>query len=77
MQNSSIAFEYLYMYLISLARRQGFLSSENNVKNLDPSYNMDLGLWDCLERVKLILLQNFIRLFWMFVLILVSRKPIL
>ena len=26
----------------------------NNPKNLDPSYKMDLGLWDCLGRVKLI-----------------------
>ena len=31
-------------------------------KNLNPSYNTDLDLWDCLERVKLALSQNFIRL---------------
>ena len=24
-------------------------------QNLDPSYKMDLDLWDCLERVKLVL----------------------
>ena len=29
-------------------------SSKNNPKNLDPSYKMDLDLWDCLGRVKLI-----------------------
>ena len=28
---------------------------ENNQKNLDPSYKMDLVLWDCLGRVKLVL----------------------
>ena len=31
-------------------------------KNLDPSYKMDLDLWDCLERVKLVLQQNCIGL---------------
>ena len=36
--------------------------SKNNPKNLDPSYKMDLNLWDCLRRVKLVLYQNFIRL---------------
>ena len=30
-------------------------SFQNNPKNLDPSYKMDLDLWDCLGRVKLIL----------------------
>ena len=28
---------------------------QNSPKNLDPSYKMDLDLWDCLGRVKLIL----------------------
>ena len=28
---------------------------QNNPKNLDPSYNKDLDLWDCLGRVKLVL----------------------
>ena len=32
-----------------------FFSFQNNPKNLDPSYKMDLDLWDCLGRVKLIL----------------------
>ena len=30
-------------------------SRQNSPKNLDPSYKMDLDLWDCLERVKLVL----------------------
>ena len=30
-------------------------SFQNNPKNLDPSYQMDLDLWDCLGRVKLVL----------------------
>ena len=29
-------------------------SFQNNPKNLDPSYKMDLDLWDCLGRVKLV-----------------------
>ena len=32
-----------------------FFSFQNNPKNLDPSYKMDLNHWDCLGRVKLIL----------------------
>ena len=39
-----------------------FFSFQNNPKNLDPSYKMDLDLWDCLGRVKLILQQNCIGL---------------
>ena len=39
-----------------------FISFQNNPKNLDPSYKMDLDLWDCLGRVKLVLYQNFIEL---------------
>ena len=37
-------------------------SSQNNHKNLDLSYKMDLDLWDGLGRVKLVLKQNFIGL---------------
>ena len=32
-----------------------FFSFQNNPKNLDPSYKMDLDLWDFLRRVKLVL----------------------
>ena len=28
-------------------------SSQNNHKNLDPSYKMDLDLWDCLGRINM------------------------
>ena len=41
---------------ISLVIRWGiFFSYQNNPKNLDPSYKMDLDLWDCLGRVKFVL----------------------
>ena len=39
-----------------------FFSIQNNPKDLDLSWKMDLDLWDCLGRVKLVLLQNFIGL---------------
>ena len=39
-----------------------FFSYQNNHKDLDPSYKMDPDLLDCLGKVKIILLQNFIRL---------------
>ena len=32
-----------------------FFSFKNNPKDLDPSCKMDLDLWDCLGRVKLVL----------------------
>ena len=31
-----------------------FFSFQNNPKNLDPSYKMDLDLWDCSGRIKLV-----------------------
>ena len=33
---------------------------QNIVKNLDPSYKMDLDLWDCLGKVKFVSQQSFI-----------------
>ena len=56
-------------YPISLVIRQSF-SFQINPKNLDPSYKVDLDLWDCLGRVKLVLYQNFIGLFSLFAIIL-------
>ena len=41
-----------------------FFSFQNNPKNLDPSYQMDLDLWDCLGRVKPVLQQHCIGLVW-------------
>ena len=35
--------------------RQEFFPFQNNPKNLDPSYKMDLDLWDCLGRVQIAL----------------------
>ena len=32
-----------------------FFSFQNNIKDLDPSCKMDLDLWGCLRRVKLVL----------------------
>ena len=32
-----------------------FFSFQNNPKDLDPPCKTDLDLWDCLERVKLVL----------------------
>ena len=40
-----------------------FFSFQNKPKNLYLSYKTDLDLWDCLERVKIILYHNFIGLF--------------
>ena len=34
-------------YCISSATGQSLFPSKNNLKNLDPSYKMDLDLWDC------------------------------
>ena len=42
------------LYRISSDIRRIF-SFQNNPKDLDPSYKMDLDLWDCLGRVKLVL----------------------
>ena len=38
-----------------LSTDKGFFSLQNKPKNLDPSSKMDLGLWDCLGKVKLTL----------------------
>ena len=42
--------------------KTGLFSFQKNPKDLDPSYKMDLGLYDCFGRVKLVLQQNFIGL---------------
>ena len=43
-------------------RQEVFFSFQNNPKNLDPSYKMDIDLSDCLGRIKVILEQNFMGL---------------
>ena len=40
---------------IFLRLQDGVFAFQNNPKDLDPSYKMDLDLWDCLGRVKLVL----------------------
>ena len=41
-------------------------SFQNIPKNLDPSYKMDLDIWDCWGRVKLVLWHNFVGLIYLF-----------
>ena len=40
---------------VFLCYKTEYFSFQNNPKNLDLCYKMDLDLWDCLGRVKLIL----------------------
>ena len=54
--------------------KTGHFSSLHNHKGLDPSYKMDLDLWDCFGRVKLELQQNFCGLIYLFVVILEKGK---
>ena len=53
--NSPPYLDLWHIYHISSAIRWSFFSFQNNLKNLDPSYKMDLDLWDCLGRVKLVI----------------------
>ena len=46
---------------ISSVIRQIFFSFQNNPKDLDSSYKMDLDLWDCLGRVKIGIIAKFRR----------------
>ena len=64
-------------FRISLVIRQSFFYFQNNPKNLDPSYKMDLDLWDCLGRVKVVLQQHFIGLIKLFVFSLDRGNPVL
>ena len=64
---------YVDYHISSVIRQSLFLL--NNPKNLDLSYKMDLALWDCLGRVKLVLQQNYIGLIKLFVVILERGKP--
>ena len=47
--NTLMLLPYFFGYKIE------FFSFQNNPKDLDPSYKMDLDLWDRLGRVKLVL----------------------
>ena len=48
----AVYFINVYDYRISSVIRQSFFPSKTIPKNLDPSYNMDLDLWDCFGRKK-------------------------
>ena len=71
----SDVFFFCAHYRISSDYKTGILSCQNNPKNLDPSYKMDLDLWDCLGRVKRVLYQNFIGMIQLFVVILGKDSP--
>ena len=44
---TSLLISYLFCY-------KTVFSFQNNAKNLDPSFKMDLDLWDCLGKTKLV-----------------------
>ena len=50
-KKSKICFQLTIFLWLS----DGAFSFQNNPKDLDLSYKMDLDLWDCLGRVKLVL----------------------
>ena len=54
-----------------------FFYFQNNPKNLDLSYKMDLDPWGCLGMVKVVLQQHFIGLISLFVGSLDRRNPVL
>ena len=56
-KENGVVTKHLKVYHISSVIRWSF-SFQNNPKDLDLSCKMDLDLWDCLGRVKLVLLQN-------------------
>ena len=47
-------------YRISLVIRQSFFSFQNNPKNLDPSYKMDLDFKGCLEWQNLLVIYDLV-----------------
>ena len=53
--HSEYGLPYFFVY------KTAFVSFKT-IQNLDLSYKMDLDLWDCFGRVKLVSYQNFIEL---------------
>ena len=41
------------MYIPYFFSYKRVFAFQNNPKNLDPSYKMDLDHWDCLQRIKI------------------------
>ena len=60
----------VYYCFSSVIRRSLFIS-----KTIQKNLKMDLDLWNCLERVKLVLQQNFVELILLFFVILESENP--
>ena len=54
---------FVKLYHISSVFRQSMFI-QKNLKNLDPSYKMDLDFLDCLGRLKLVTKQNFVELIY-------------
>ena len=52
----SLKRQFSYHIIVVIKRSYSF---QNNAKDLDPSYKMDLDVWDCLDKVNSVLLQNF------------------
>ena len=50
-KNQNLKNDYILYFL---GYRMEFFSFLNTLKNLDPSYKMDLVLWDCYGRVKFV-----------------------
>ena len=51
LRNKKIIFELPYFF----GYKTEFFSFQNKSQDLDPSYKTDLDLWNCLNRVKLVL----------------------
>ena len=49
----------VFYHIFSVIRKSFFIPK--NPKNLDPSYKMDIDLWDCLGRVKSHIIAKFYR----------------
>ena len=58
----------LLPYIFSYKTEFFFFSKQS--QNLDPFYKMDLDVWDCLGRLKVVLQQNFKELIKLFKVIL-------
>ena len=58
--NASCSYGVRLLYF--LGYKMGVFPFQTNPKNLDPSYKMDLDIWDCFGRKDFVLKQNFVGL---------------
>ena len=59
---SRLALHHICLYVsYFFGYKTDFLYLQKHLKNLGPSNKTDLDLWDCLEKVKLVLWQKFHR----------------